>query len=175
MKLPLHVVQAAMLGALLLSDAAMSATGSVYKCVDSAGRTAYQSDPCDASAAETRMNIAAATADAPLRSRPPAEPEAPSMQLENSSARPSASRRGPFPWGRRTLAVGMSDDEVLNLAGWGRPSSVTRARMPHAWHEDWIYRTAGATEERRLHFVNMRLVSVDVEPAGPPPIQMAGQ
>jgi hypothetical protein len=70
----------------------------------------------------------------------------------------------------------MSDDEVLNLPGWGRPSSVTRARMPHAWQKkEWVCRTAGTAEERHPHFVNIRLVSVDVERAAAPLIQLAGQ
>jgi hypothetical protein len=47
--------------------------------------------------------------------------------------------------------------------------------MPREWHEDWAYRTPGGEEERRLHFVNARLVAIDVEPAGPPPIQLSAQ
>ena len=69
----------------------------------------------------------------------------------------------------------MSDDEVLNLPGWGRPSRVTRARMPREWHEDWTYRTHDGNVEQRLHFVNARLVAVDVEPAGEPLIQLSAQ
>jgi hypothetical protein len=172
----MHRFQLAALVALVISQPAIAASG-VYKCVAPGGSTTYQSDPCDSSASETRLNIATAVADAPVRAAAPTATESAPASVEPSNVRTSvaAARRAPFPGGRRTLAVGMSDDEVLNLPGWGRPSSVTRARMPHAWHEEWVYRTPSAAEERHLHFVNMRLVSVDVEPAGTPLIQVAGQ
>ena len=167
----LHLVEAALLGAALVSQAAGGAAGAVYKCVAADGRTAYQGDPCAAGVTETQLNIAAATQDAAARP-PPAPPISVQSPSTNAPTSLEASPRGPLPWGGRTLAAGMSDDEVLNLPGWGRPSRVTRARMPHAWHEDWTYLAPGASEERRLHFVNARLVSMEVEPAGEPWIQM---
>lgn len=51
----------------------------------------------------------------------------------------------------------MSDDEVLNLPGWGIPERITRARMPHEWQEEWIYGSSIAGE-RHLYFVNTVLV-----------------
>jgi hypothetical protein len=51
----------------------------------------------------------------------------------------------------------MSDDEVLNLPGWGIPERIARARMPHEWEEEWIYGSLIAGE-RHLYFVNTVLV-----------------
>ncbi len=34
----------------------------------------------------------------------------------------------------------MSDDEVLNLPAWGRPSTITRSKVNRVWYEEWIYR-----------------------------------
>ena len=63
----------------------------------------------------------------------------------------------------------MTDDEVLNLPGWGRPAKITRTRAPREWREEWIY-VAGAGS-RQLHFLNGTLTLVErpsVEiPAGP--------
>src|SRR3977135_896695 len=78
----------------------------IYKCVEG-NATAYQSMPCPNGQVEMRMNtVAQARSDvqrpAPLNStRPPP-------------------RSNVWPW-RRTLTLGMSDDEVLNLPGWGIP------------------------------------------------------
>jgi hypothetical protein len=62
----------------------------------------------------------------------------------------------------------MSDDEVLNLPAWGRPSTITRSRAHHVWYEEWIYRwRMGGTS--RLSFANGRLVGMgtaaEAEPA----------
>ena len=53
----------------------------------------------------------------------------------------------------------MSDDEVLNLPGWGRPSRITRVKIARAWHEEWTY---GQTETgaRHLYFANARPVDI---------------
>jgi hypothetical protein len=52
--------------------------------------------------------------------------------------------------------LGMSDDEVLNLSGWGVPKHITRTKVWRAWREEWVYPTA--TGDRRLYFVNATLV-----------------
>jgi len=55
--------------------------------------------------------------------------------------------------------VGMSDDEVLNLPGWGVPNRITRERKPREWREEWSYGSP-VNGERRLHFVNATLVDI---------------
>jgi hypothetical protein len=65
------------------------------------------------------------------------------------------------------LTLGMSDDEVLNLAGWGVPKHIARTKAARGWREEWTYPTS--TGERRLYFVNAKLVDAivdgDVNPA----------
>jgi len=56
--------------------------------------------------------------------------------------------------------VGMSDDEVLNLAGWGVPQQIVRTKAAREWREEWTYATAAG--ERRLYFVNATLVETSV-------------
>ena len=121
----------------------------IHKCVTPDG-IAYQSSPCGAGEAAT--TIAAKAAEAP-RLRPAPE----------CGARPSMTSWVP---GRRTpLCVGMTDDEVLNLPGWGRPAKIVRTRELGAWEERWTYaaRDAGS---RQLQFVNGRLADVEAEPFG---------
>lgn len=64
------------------------------------------------------------------------------------------------PWRPRSLCIGITDDEVLNLRGWGRPSNIVRVRSARGWQEQWTYvsRAAGA---RRLEFLNGKLASVE--------------
>jgi hypothetical protein len=54
----------------------------------------------------------------------------------------------------------MTDDEVLNLPGWGRPARIVRTHEPRRWHEEWTY-----DARRHLHFVNGTLVGADTEDA----------
>jgi hypothetical protein len=62
---------------------------------------------------------------------------------------------------RRTLTLGMSDDEVLNLAGWGVPKHIARTKAARGWREEWTYATSAG--ERRLYFVNATLVDAIVD------------
>jgi hypothetical protein len=61
---------------------------------------------------------------------------------------------------RTSIAIGMSDDEVLNLPAWGRPSAITRSKSNRVWYEEWLYRwRLGGTS--RLSFANGRLTAVE--------------
>src|SRR5258705_7714834 len=83
------------------------------------------------------------------------------------SSPPRVAQRQSWPF-QRAMVLGMSDDEVLNLPGWGRPSRIIRTRVPREWREEWIY--AGATSaERRLHFVNAALVEIIEQPTSDDP------
>jgi hypothetical protein len=68
----------------------------------------------------------------------------------------------------------MTDDEVLNLASWGRPSAITRTRSNRVWHEEWLYRwRTGGTS--RLSFANGKLTAVDAragESDAPTPVSL---
>ena len=122
----------------------------IYKCVDG-GATAYQSLPCAPGASEIRM----------------AQPAPRGPAILSPAPRPDAASRyprRPGPWKHRTLTLGMSDDEVLNLPGWGRPSRITRVRLPREWREEWIY-DGGLLAEQRLYFANAKLVDIVVMPS----------
>jgi hypothetical protein len=47
----------------------------------------------------------------------------PSLAAALRSGAQSTRRRAEGPWRNRTVVLGMSDDEYLNMPGWGRPSS----------------------------------------------------
>jgi hypothetical protein len=80
---------------------------------------AYQSMPCDTYPRRLGVLTISPRADAsPAPVRRPASPA-------RNSERQSAGRVWPP---RRTLMLGMSDDEVLNLAGWGVPQHIVRTK-----------------------------------------------
>src|SRR4030095_5751950 len=91
-------------------------------------------------------------------SRAETEPVATLPRAPASAAPSPPGRSTAWPW-RRTLTLGMSDDEVLNLPGWGIPTRSIRARMPREWREEWVYARSSA-DERRLQFVNATLVDI---------------
>lgn len=127
----------ALLGALAIG-VAPAAAQDIFKCSEG-GATAYQSTPCANGQIETRMTTGAPTRRAEVQTE--AVPSPPAQQSVRTAG----------PWRRTALTLGMSDDEVLNLPGWGRPSRITRVRMPRAWREEWVY-SQSATGERHLHF-----------------------
>lgn len=143
-----------------LGVVALPIDAQIFKCVDGESTT-YQSMPCVSAQVEIRLAIsqpsrAAAENVSALQSGP-----------GSVASSPSPPRRGtPWPW-RRTLTLGMSDDEVLNLPGWGIPTRIIRARTLRQWREEWIYARTPA-EERHLQFVNATLVDI----ADRPPVEI---
>ena len=129
----------------------------VFKCVDGEA-TAYQSAPCASGQVQLRLAIAQPT-------RAEMEPVSATARAPSSVPSSAPVRSNTWPW-RRTLTLGMSDDEVLNLPGWGIPTRIIRARVPRQWREEWIY-TRSPTEERRLQFVNATLVDIVDSPLPP--------
>ena len=118
---------------------------SVYKCVSPAGVT-YQGSPCNGG--PTTNAPASAVVPIPRMANAP-HCNARPLQVSQSA-----------PWKPRSLCIGITDDEVLNLAGWGRPSTIARVRGPRGWQEQWTYESR-ATGSRRLEFVNGKLASVE--------------
>ena len=149
---------AALAVAMTTSAHAQGASQRIFKCVD--GETnSYQSMPCGGGQTEVRvMTVARA---------PEAQPQQPSsaLQLEAANAAavpvPTAQSRGKVWPPRRLLMLGMSDDEVLNLPGWGVPKQITRSKAPREYKEEWTYLTS--TGERKLTFVNATLVDAVVD------------
>ena len=126
---------------------------SIFKCVDGE-TTAYQSMPCVGGQTESRV-MTIARVDTPSQSVAVQIPRA-------SAAVPTAQSQGKMWPPRRTLMLGMSDDEVLNLPGWGVPKRIVRTKGPREWKEEWSYPTSAG--ERRLYFVNATLVDAMVDP-----------
>jgi len=133
---------------------AAAQTQNIFKCVD--GEViSYQSMPCGAGQTEARvMTIArAASVDAQAQSA--------AVTPRVDSVVPTALSRGKMWPARRTLMLGMSDDEVLNLPGWGVPKQIVRTKAAREWREEWTYPTAEG--ERRLYFVNATLVDAAID------------
>jgi hypothetical protein len=124
----------------------------IHKCTAAEG-TAYQSEPCGADASD--IVIASAGPGDSVRSRRDQRAESPALPPKRAAAR--GTRR--VFW-RTSIAIGMSDDEVLNLPSWGRPSAIARTRSNRVWHEEWVYRwRIGGTS--RLLFANGKLTAVE--------------
>ena len=128
------------------------AAGEIFKCVE-AGATSYQSTPCARSQEAVPLKIATAT---PRESREGSTPVPVPVSVSRSG------KRG--PWTHTSIEVGMSDDEVLNMPGWGRPARISRARLPGGWEEVWRYGSS-YSGERELRFLNARLADIAETPA----------
>ncbi len=126
----------------------LSGQTAIYKCLID-GTVTYQDAPCKAG------QSAIALVDA-------ADPVS-----HSSSGGPSAFKQesgSPSSFQLTRLVVGMTDTEVLNLRGWGRPSKITRSREDRAWCEEWHY--SSPTEgQQRLHFANGKLTAINADPA----------
>jgi len=151
-----YVVTRPLLCFALLCASTLVDAAEIHKCATPTG-IAYQGTPCNgaelpppvvgASAAERRPPISAADGAA-SRGAPPCD------------ARLREPRR--LPWRQATLCIGMTDDEVLNLPGWGRPAKIARTRAPREWREEWSYDTH-LYGPRVLRFVNGKLAEVERE------------
>jgi len=117
----------------------------IHKCVMADGIT-YQGTPCGSDAVVAQVSA-----------RP--------TESVSALAMPDCGRHSRLPFGHGSLCMGITDDEVLNLPAWGRPSAIVRSRSGRAWQELWTYdgRSGGT---RRLQFLNGKLASVETEPAG---------
>lgn len=124
----------------------VAAAQDIYKCTTGGG-VAYQSVPCAAGESQTRLFVG------------PMIPRSEAVTAPAPLARPPEAPRRAGPWRQRTLAPGMSDDEVLNMPGWGRPAHIVRTRVGREWQEVWTYASGGAGEHE-LRFVNARLAEI---------------
>lgn len=154
----------------------------IQKCVSDENVIAYQDAPCQAGSIDAGILRLPEYADPPQRdmaSAPGAESAAPGGTASDRAsptggnvaaadalapARPISAAVRAFPF-RRTIALGMTDDQVLNLPDWGRPTHIARTRARPGFKERWIYEAADGARE--LSFVNGRLVDMDRGPAAP--------
>jgi hypothetical protein len=129
-----------------------AAAGGIYKCVDR-GVTSYQSAPCVGGQDRTPTSLARLPADAAVYA-----------PVAVAVAAPVAQPRRRGPWTHATVEIGISDDEVLNMPGWGRPAQISRVRGARGWEEVWRYGDP-YRGERALRFVNARLADMAETPA----------
>ena len=144
-----------------------AAAGGIYKCVE-AGATSYQSAPCARGRDETPVALASLPGDAARTpaALPVAVPVAVpiAVPIAVPVAVPVAPPRKRGPWTHAGIEIGISDDEVLNMPGWGRPAQISRVRGTRGWEEVWRYGDP-YRGERALRFVNARLADIAEMPA----------
>jgi hypothetical protein len=126
--------------------AGSAGAGTIYKCTGRGVAVTYQSMPCGSDDAERRVARFAGPSDVAL---PP--------PLPVDAATVPRAKGGPWP--RRPIALGMTDDEVLNMPAWGRPGRIVRSRLARGWQEVWSYPDAWGAE-RQLVFSNARLADI---------------
>jgi hypothetical protein len=141
--------------------------GNIYKCTGGGREIAYQNFPCAngldqtlmASSSQPAYWAAPNTYSAPQTTRPAVYAALP-QHLPGGlpESRPA------MPFQRTTLALGMTDDEVLNLPHWGLPAKIVRSKANHLWREEWLY-MSHADGAKRLYFENTRLIAVEDAPA----------
>lgn len=120
----------------------------VYKCTGR-GSVTYQSMPCGTDAATLRVARFGGQGDA----------VAPPPETVPGNAFAVGGRAKGGPWPKRSIALGMTDDEVLNMPAWGRPARIVRTRLARGWQEVWSYPDAWGAE-RQLVFSNARLADI---------------
>ena len=121
----------------------------IYKCANPSGIT-YQQRPCTSD--ETIPDLAALSEDpTALRSTP--------SRVMSDCPKASAPKR--VAWRNSSLCIGITDDEVLNLPGWGRPLAIDRWRDRRGWQERWTYAANPDGEALDLRFLNGKLASVE--------------
>lgn len=135
---------------------AVGSAQQIYKCV-SADEVAYQGQPCTGQGVPASV-IPAISSQAAASV---ATANAPQMTPECAPRLRSPPR---LPWRQATICIGMTDDEVLNLPGWGRPSKIERSHEQRVWQEVWTY--DNGFSRRYLHFANAKLMGIDTVPTG---------
>ena len=140
-----------LLACLAVTASLDAGAGGIYKCV-AGGATSYQSAPCALGRDETPIALARLPGDAARG------------QATLAVAGPAAQPRRRGPWTHAGVEIGISDDEVLNMPGWGRPAQISRVRGARGWEEVWRYGDA-YRGERALRFVNARLTDIAETPA----------
>ena len=137
-----------------LGFASVAGAEGIHKCVTSDG-IAYQGSPCAGMEAPLSVDAARAVAVSPAT--------ASALSAVPDCDRLREAPAG-LPWRHSAMCIGMTDDEVLNLAGWGRPARIARQRARHAWEEEWTFEPGATGNAATLHFVNGKLAAVEISP-----------
>ena len=148
---PRLMISTAILAGVMLSSPALAQ--SIHKCVAQGSSTTYQSAPCEAGQIEAgRFPLYRPD---PANGTPPIPENAPDPAMGDPPRSPPG-----LPFGQTAIALGMTDDEVLNIPQWGPPTRIERTRARHLFREVWTYQERSAGE-RQLAFTNGRLTRVD--------------
>lgn len=162
-----------MIACVALTLAAGANAQSIRKCVDH-GVVGYQTMPCGVGQVDAGLVKLPDYADPPQHdgATAPAQdayggtPAGEDVVTPVPATSPPPSQAA-FPF-RTSIALGMTDDQVLNIPQWGRPSRIARSGRHETWRETWTYDRNGET--RQLAFVDGRLAAIDDRDA---PIQIA--
>jgi hypothetical protein len=138
----------------------------IRKCVDR-GVVGYQNAPCAVGQVDAGVVKLPDYADPPQRDGA----SAPANQANGFDATPEdvdatavapapAATQAAFPF-RTSITLGMTDDQVLNMPRWGRPTHIERNGRHRGWREVWTY--AGPETTRTLSFVEGRLENIAVD------------
>ncbi len=126
---------------LLLACSSLSHSQNIYKCSSAEGMV-YRDTPCAMDQREERLAAVSRNVNS--------ETSQPDQSVRSGNSSPAG-----LPLSATRLTVGMTDTQVLNLAGWGRPVQIIRSKATRTFKEEWIYNRAG--DESRLYFENGRL------------------
>ncbi len=127
----------------------------IHKCAGPGG-LGYTDKPCATSEQEQLF-----TSGTKSESQP-ADSNVGSQGARQTSRRVAYSYAG-TPFAATTIFIGMTDTQVLNLQGWGRPAKILRSKVRQGWREQWIYKSS-ADEWHHLYFENGRLVAQEEVP-----------
>ena len=133
----------------------------IHKCV-AGNSVAYQNVPCAPGQVDAGLRLPgyADPAERDGATSPPTDTSfaPPANDTLQVSPPPTVHEtQDAFPF-RTSIALGMTDDQVLNIPSWGRPGRIVRSGRRQGWHEVWTYDRDGIT--RRLAFVGGRLASI---------------
>ena len=155
---------------LVLGVSGASVAQDIHKCVGDGSSVTYQNAPCAPAQSDAGVLRLPGYADPAERdgATAPAAETAPAAGAASAAApaeTPFAAAPPPalsdaervFPF-RTSVAVGMTDDQVLNVPGWGRPTRIARSGSHANWREVWTYDRRGYM--RQLAFVAGRLAGI---------------
>ena len=151
-----------LLAPLALALAPLCDAQDIHKCFHGDEIT-YQSAPCAPGQVDAGLLRLPGYADPAQRdgaTSPPTDMTfgAPADTLQVSPEQTAPDTQDAFPF-RASIALGMTDDQVLNIPNWGRPTRIMRSGHRQSFREVWTYDRGGA--RRQLAFVGGKLAVID--------------
>lgn len=151
-----------LLAPLALALAPLCDAQDIHKCFHG-DEISYQSAPCAPGQVDAGLLRLPGYADPAQRdgaTSPSADTTfgapADTSQVSPGTAVPETQDAFPF---RASIALGMTDDQVLNIPNWGRPTRIDRSGRRQSFREVWTYDRGGVI--RQLAFVGGRLAAIE--------------